>query len=144
MPELLGIYDPEKVSMQIIHPILGSLRVTGYGEGSFITGERTDAELYKAKVGAHGDTTLARNLNRTGKISVVLSQGSPTLSKFDAIKELNSAFSVKVQDTSDTPLLMGAEKAVIMSEPTTERGAEAADITFELWCQDLTIVRTAV
>lgn len=144
MGALLGVYDPEKVTIDIISPVLGNHRVSGFGEGSFITAERTDPELYKAKVGAHGDTTLARNLNRTGKYSIILSQGSPSLAKFDALKEINTPFAVKVQDGSETPLISGSEKAVVMSEPTAERGAEAADVTIEIWCQDLTTVRSSV
>lgn len=75
---MLRTYDPKQVSL-----IYGGQIVTGFAEGSFITVERNE-DSANIQVGAQGDTTRTVSNNKSGRITVVLQQTSPSNAVFDA------------------------------------------------------------
>jgi len=78
-----------------------------------VSAEYTSADEFLAATGALGDSTLARNRDRTGKIVLTFLQGSPDLAHVDALREQPAPFALSVRDDSGTPWSASSTKTVI-------------------------------
>lgn len=110
-------YDPEKY----ISTWAGIL-LQGPMDGEFFTAEHQEADVM-LHVGSQGFTTYVENANKSGTITYILSQKSPT----NAL--LSAAFAAKVKgtwlskDTTDTTAVEGADVRIEKHAPI-KRGKE--------------------
>lgn len=65
-------YDPKQISL-----IVGGKIITGYADGTFVTPERNE-DAFMLKVGVDGEGSRSKNANKSGKITIVLMQTSPS------------------------------------------------------------------
>lgn len=88
----VNTYDPLDVNVVVNGSIL-----TGFADGTYVTVER-DEEGYTPHVGAKGEVSRARNANKMGKITVNLSQDSPSNSLLSKLANGKDMFSASVVD----------------------------------------------
>ncbi len=104
-----------------------ALNINGYAEGTFVEVER-DEDGYTTYVGALGDVTRTRNLNRLGKVTVTVAATAPINTALAALAqidedEMTEVYPIQVKDLSGQMLVAGAE-AWIMKMPKIERAKE--------------------
>jgi hypothetical protein len=81
-------YSPEEVSV-----VVGGIRLSGFADGTFVTVSR-DEQAFNKVTGADGKTSRSKTANRTGTITIVLQQTSPSndvLSALALADELSNA-----------------------------------------------------
>lgn len=132
---MLTTYDPSKVSV-----IVGSQPVTGYADGDFVSVERSE-ESFSLLVGADGETTRAKNANKSGKIKITLMASSASndyLSALQAADELggNSPFPILIKDNSGKSLYTAAT-AWISKPASGTFGKEAGKREWEIATDEL-------
>lgn len=97
--------------------IANGVPLTGFAEGAFVDVARAveSATLY---MGADGKGTMVINPNKSGTITVRLSQASLSNSVLSALEATKAVFPVIVKDTNGNSLHSGA-KAFVSSMPTS-------------------------
>lgn len=85
-------YDPEEVNVIVNGTIL-----TGFADGTFVNVEQ-DEERYTPYVGAKGEVSRAKNANKMGKITITLSQDSPSNSYMSRLANSSETYPVAVVD----------------------------------------------
>jgi len=130
--DFLGTYDPKEVSL-----VVSGLTASGYGEGTFITIARIDKEIYKTKVGAHGEVARTKNNNKATKITFMLKQTSPFNTSLDLLKNNPVSFPILVKNNSSGKMMAVADQAWISEEPDEEFGDEESNIEWVLTCASL-------
>lgn len=115
-------YNPAEVSVIIA----GSL-IQGFADGSFIKAER-DEPAYSLYMGTDGEGTRAKSNNKSGTITLTLTQSSSSndiLSALAQADELSDGgvFSVLIKDNSGSSLCE-ATKSYIEKMPAVEFGRE--------------------
>ena len=68
----LRTFDPSKVTLS-----MGGVNIGGFADGTFISAERSN-DSYSKTVGADGDTTRVRSVDKSGEVTITLSQTSPS------------------------------------------------------------------
>ena len=71
--------DPKEISI-----IVASHIVTGYADGTFVTIEY-DEDAFSFTGGADGLGTRVKNANRSGKVTIIIQQSSPTNAYFSGL-----------------------------------------------------------
>lgn len=127
-----GTYDPKQVTLS-----LSGINISGFGDGTFITIARTDNEIYKLHVGAHGESARTKNNNSTGTITFMLKQTSPSNKVLDALKNNPATFPVLVKDNSDSSMICVSAEAWVGTDPDIERGDEESMIEWVITCSDM-------
>jgi len=112
-------YDPGDVQVNF-----GDDFISGYADGTFITGAFADPERYKSHEGADGEQSRTRNRKRYGTITLRLKSTSPVRVILDAAKELGTIVPMWVKNNSDQTHLMGGPEAWIANEPEVSYGEE--------------------
>lgn len=130
-------YDPAKVIVTY-----AQANLTGFMDGTFVEVER-DEDSFTKHVGATGDVTRTRNLNRGGKVTVTLVATSPTNDILAALMALDeddgeSYAPIQIKDTSGTMMCQAAE-AWISKPPKVERAKESGSVVWVFDCADLEI-----
>ena len=127
------VYDAGQVSLVIGDRTIDS----GLGEGDFIEVQYAKKQ-YSTKVGADGEVTRTRSLDRSGTAKLTLQQtslGNNILSQMLNAGLLdpngNDVTAFQVRDRSGTSLAH-AEKAWVEGFPTFKRGAEAGTVEWTL------------
>ena len=128
-------YDASQVSV-----IVGTRRLSGLAEGSFVTVSR-DEQAFTKQVGADGEVTRAKTNNKAGSITITLQQassGNDYLSTLAKTDEETSAgvVPVTVVDGSGTTVAI-AESGWIQKLPDTEFGRDAGEREWVIDCADL-------
>lgn len=118
------------------------INITGFMDGTFIEVER-DEDTFTKHVGATGDVTRTRNLNASGKITVTLTQASPTndlLAAAFALDELTGLGygPIQVKDLSGN-MMCRATQAWIVKPPKVERAKESGSCVWVFDCAELKI-----
>jgi len=103
----LKTYDPKSVMV-----LVGGVPMSGFSEGTFVTVAR-DEDSFSKVTGADGETSRAKRNNRSGSMTLVLHQTSPSndvLSALALADELANAgvVPVMVKDASGRSLLFSA------------------------------------
>lgn len=116
-------YDPKQVSV-----IVGSQPVGGFADGEFVTVERNE-DAFSLLVGADGESTRAKNANRSGKVTIRLLASSASndyLSELQVADELsgNGVFGLMVKDARGTSIYTAAT-AWINKQPPAAFGKDA-------------------
>jgi hypothetical protein len=131
-------YDPSEVALSWM-----GINITGYSDGTFIEAER-DEDAFTKYVGALGDVTRARNLNRSGKVTVTLMASAPVNDLIAAIASVDDAFGsggvgpLSITDFNGTTVC-GATYAWVMKQPKIERAKEAGTVQWVFDCAQLFI-----
>lgn len=90
--EFQGVYNPADVDI-----IVNGVTLQGVDEASFIEVERTKPEEYMARVGAKGDFTFVKNLDKSGKIKVSLKQNARRSQEFlSSLNESDAVFATQI------------------------------------------------
>jgi hypothetical protein len=118
------LYDPAEVTV-----VFGVDEIKGFVDGTFIKGERNE-DTFALKVGADGEGTRTRNLNRAGRLTVTIMQTSASnrvLSALAAADEAStngaSVLPLLVKNNIGKSLFMAGE-AWIVKQPGPEYGKE--------------------
>src|SRR3990167_4682577 len=103
----LKTYDPKSVMV-----LVGGVPMSGFSEGTFVTVAR-DEDSFSKVTGADGETSRAKRNNRSGSMTLVQHQTSPSndvLSALALADELANAgvVPVMVKDASGRSLLFSA------------------------------------
>ena len=121
----LRTYDPKKVIV-----IVGVVPIGGFADGSFITVSRANDTFSKVS-GADGVVSRAKSNDKSGEISITLSQTSPSndvLSLIAQADELtnNGVVPIWIRDSSGRTNLLSAF-AWVRKPPDVEFGKEITD-----------------
>ena len=112
-------YDPKEVRVNF-----GDDFISGYADGTFITGVLADPEIYKSHEGADGEQSRTKNNKRYGTITLRLKSTSPARVFLDAAKELGTILPMWVKNNSDQKHLCGGPEAWIANDPEVVHGEE--------------------
>lgn len=139
MPSQTKLYSPDQVCV-----VFGAERLSGFADGTFVKVERNE-DTFQTKVGADGEVTRTRNLNRTGIITVTLLQTSASnaaLAALAAADELSpngvSVLPVLVKDLNGNSLHHAAE-AWVKKPAAGEYGKE---VTTREWVIEAAVLQT--
>lgn len=130
-------YDPEQVTVSFM-----DIDIRGYMDGTFIEVER-DEEAFTKHVGALGDVTRTRNLNRSGKVTITLTQAAPSNDLLSSSHLDDEQFGLnygplKIQDHNGN-MRVFATYAWISKAPKIERAKESGSVQWVFDCADLKI-----
>lgn len=130
-------YTPDKFTVSF-----KGVNITGFQDGTFIEVER-DEDGFTKHVGALGDVTRVRNLNRAGKVTITLIQAAPTNDQLSAIASSDEQFgdgvgALLIKDLNGTTRVSSAE-AWIQKWPKVERGKESLSVVWVIECAVLTM-----
>lgn len=113
----VNTYDPQDVNV-----VVDSTFLTGFADGTFVTVE-PDEESYTPYVGAKGEVSRAKNANKMGKITVTLSQDSPSNAYLSKLEKGTKTFPVSVVD-QNFGTTSGGNDCWIERKANTEYGKE--------------------
>ena len=135
----LRTYDPKKVII-----VIGGYPMGGFADGEFVNVIRS-GDAFSKSVGADGDTTRVKSNDKSGEMTLTLSQTSPSndvLSGISRADELGNAgvVPVKVKDLSGRSEFVSAF-AWIRKIADSPNGKEISNIE---WVLDLTDVTSFV
>jgi hypothetical protein len=133
----LVAYDPARVTV-----VIGGTLLQGAAPGSFVTAER-DSDLFTSVPGTYGDVERVKNQNKSGTITLMLQQTSPTndlLSGFYEADEQTSTgvFLMLIRDL-DSTTLAAAPRCWIKKAPSIERGDSVANVTWTIATDALSV-----
>ena len=127
------VYDAGQVSLSVFDTTIDS----GFSDGDFVEVEYKTKQ-YSSKVGADGEVTRVRSLDRRATAKITLMQtslGNNLLSQMLNAGLLdpngNDIGTFQVRDRSGTALAHG-DKAWVEAFPTFKRGAEAGTVEWTL------------
>lgn len=130
-------YDPS----QVIFSFFG-INVTGYMDGTFIEVER-DEDAFTKHVGALGDVTRTRNLNRSGKVTLTLKSEAPSNDLLAALHAQDEQFGLNYGPLSIKDLngnmRVSATYAWVQKAPKIERAKESGSVQWVFDCADVSI-----
>ena len=137
-------YDPSRVIVSV-----GSVAVEGFADGAAIKVSRAE-DAVSHKVGMDGRVCTTVSANRTGTITIELLQTSPSNKRLAKLFKIGSKSLMPVTvDISLMDLMQpgsGAEgvQCWLKKVPDFTRGSEAENVTWEFFCEELTIKGSAV
>lgn len=107
------------------------ININGFSDDTFVEVER-DEDGFTTVTGALGDVTRARQLNRTGKITITLLAHAPVNAELAALAQEDEDFGggygpIQVKDLTNRMLADGAE-AWVMKRPKLERAKEGGTV----------------
>jgi hypothetical protein len=127
--EFQGVYNPADVDI-----IVNGVTLQGVDEANFIEVERMKPEEYTARVGAKGDFTFIKNLDKSGKIKVTLKQNARRSNEFLAsLSESDAVFACQVvRKGPGFREMVQATTCVIGLRPRLGQGAEEGPRQWEI------------
>ena len=132
MSNFLGTYDPKQVTLQV-----GTKKISGFFDGTFITVALDDNEIYKNHVGPYGEVSRTKSNNRLGTVTFTLKQTSPSNAVLDKIKNNPATFPVQVKNNSGGKMIATAAEAWISTDPDNEFSDEESGIEWVVTCAEL-------
>lgn len=120
-------YDPDKVNVSIGQRIIG-----GFAEGTFVEVDFNE-DKWSHYVGAQGDTTTEKNIDKTGTITLTVKSDSPSAQYLSSLAQNGSEVSGMVTDNNSDEGTGGwSGTRGHVERPTDSRGEEIQDIDFEI------------
>ena len=131
-------YDPGQIVISF-----GSVRLTGFMDGTFVVAERTE-DAFETHVGAGGDVTRVRNRDTSGTVTVTLKAESPANALLSAIARLDEKFGtgvnpIRVENLNGTHIAEAAN-AWIQKRPNAEWADTASGREWVFGCADLAMI----
>ena|SRR4030067_778176 len=114
-----GIYNPDDVNV-----IVNNVTIEGFAEDELVRTERLDENEFTTKVGAKGDYTFVKNLNRAGSIILTLKQASPSNIKLQALKYSSALFSVTITSKHNYSELASGVNCMVGIAPRKKFGKD--------------------
>ncbi len=118
-------YDPTKVVLTF-----GTLIVTGFSEGTFISLAFNDDEEFKGKSGGDGEFSWTKNANRSARITVLLKTSSSVREKLDALAKLGTILPCLLRNRSDQQHVAGGVEARLVNRPQIDYDMEEQDVEY--------------
>jgi hypothetical protein len=116
---MLHTYDPKMVAV-----VFRGIPITGFADGTFVTVEHNN-DMFTLQVGADGHATRTKSNDNSGKITVTLTQSSPSNDPLTAIHNADRLAPkgvgigpIQVKDLSGSSL-HSAPTAWIMKPPSS-------------------------
>ncbi len=111
-------YDPKQISV-----VIGSQPIHGFADGDFVAVERNEDD-WTLLVGADGESTRAKNANKSGKITLTLLASSASndyLSDLQKADELSgtATFGALIKDSFGTSIYSAATLWCVKQPPAT-------------------------
>lgn len=128
----MAVYNPQNVKTSLF-----SILIQGVMDGEFFTAEHREDDV-DLHVGSQGFTTFVENANKSGTVSFILSQMSPTN------RALSIAFAAKtigmfqMEDLSDGTLIVGADSRIQKHAPV-KRGNKIVGLEWKILVPQLVI-----
>lgn len=132
MAQNLGIYNPDNVDM-----VAAGRTMEGFAEEEMIRTERLDENEFSVRVGAKGDFTFQKNLNKAGNIIITLKENSKSNIFLQSLKEAGSIFSVAIKTKHNYTELVAAATCAIGIAPRKTLGREEGDREWNIVCGEL-------
>lgn len=132
----MSTYNPKLVSV-----VVGTTTITGFSEKDIVSCER-NSDRVTPHIGAKGEVSFTENCDNTGKITITLTQDSPSNAILSAYARSRKQFPISVSDSNDGSFRAGGNRARIQKEPANERGAEVADRKWEIYVADYDCVES--
>lgn len=129
-------------SPDLVLAIFGPNRIQGFADGTFVKVERNE-DSFKVLVGADGEVTRTRSLNRSGRVTFTLLQTSESnlyLAALVAADELTSngtgVLPLMIKDRNGNSL-HAASEAWVLKPAAGEYGKEVGTREWVIECGDL-------
>lgn len=131
MQKYLGVYNPADVVISV-----NGIVIEGVEEGTFIEVERDKPEEFLAKVGARGDVTFVKNLNRAGRVRITLKQNATRDHAYLAsLAESDAIFDIQIVRTAGGyKELVSAQQCVIGQRPRNNFADDEQPRQWEILC----------
>jgi len=129
---MMKTYDPTEVQINV-----GTLTLTGFAEGTFITITRNTTERYKKKVGAKGEVSRSKVSDNSGTIEVTLKHTSPSNLQLYILDQIPATFPITVIENGETKFVASATEAWIEKLPDPEFSADESNPVWIFGCADL-------
>ena len=132
---MVQTYNPKDVRVTI-----AGLIANGFSDGTSVTVEKSESNLYNEHVGAQGEVSRTSTTNRTALLKISLKQTSPFNAALQKIAlTLNVAkFPVSITNSSDLKYLGGAAECWIKTVPNKELGGEEQMREWGIFMADFT------
>lgn len=136
----MSSYNPQNVKVSLF-----AIPIQGVMDGEFFTAEHRedDVELH---VGSQGFTTFVENANKSGMVSFILSQKSPTNLALSIAFAAKTIGMFQMEDLSDGPspgvsgtLITGANSRIMKHAPV-KRGNKIIGLEWKVLVPKLVIV----
>lgn len=118
----LGVYDPDKTFTTV-----SNLTIQGYGAEQLIRTERTNPKEFLSIVGAQGDWTFQKNLDKSGLIIITLAKLSPSNTFLQSLLEGETIFPVEIRQQHNYIELVRATSCMVNERPRIVHGKTADD-----------------
>ncbi len=122
-----GVYNPDEVNL-----IINGWNAEGFAEDEMIRTERLNENEFTAKVGAKGDFTYVKNLNKAGNFIATFKQASPSNIKLQALKESGALFPVVLTTKHNHQELASGTSCMIGIAPRKTFGKDENDREWNL------------
>lgn len=130
----MAVYDSMKVNVTI-----NNMLATGYAEGTMVVCERNEDRVVPYS-GVKGEYAYSLNNNNSGTITVSLQQQSPMNAVLQALANKRETFPISVVDINSGGFKAGGNDAIILKEPSNERGAEITSRAWAIYVFDYSCV----
>lgn len=123
-------YDPQQVISTWLFPIQGAM------DGEFFNAEhqQNDVDLH---IGAQGFGSYVENADKSGMISITLSQLSPTNVLLSAAFAAKRVGTFLMKDLTDTFTLVEGQEARIQKHAPIKRGQKIVGMEWKFLCKRL-------
>ena len=126
----MAVYDSLKVNISI-----NNILTTGFADGTMVSCDRNEDRVIPYS-GVKGEYAYSLNNNSSGTINVSLQQQSPMNKILQNLANTKSTFPISVIDINTGGFKAGGNEAIILKEPTNERGAEITSRSWSIYVFD--------
>lgn len=127
-------YDPQKVTIQCVHPIAGPHKCRAFGDGTMVDAGFT-TDFGTVFVSTDGEARHVQSADRSGDIIIPVADNSPTNEYFTTVVESKTPMSVTITDKSSKADLFFAGSVMLKTMP---RMVKKADNNVNEWAWNFT------
>lgn len=120
-------YDPELVTITV-----DGVFITGYAEDSKISAEKNENSI-EPYVGVDGIVHFSKSADRTGTITLTVTNTSPSLRYLRDLARTQAEFNLSMVDMNEAGENIVSDGCVILKDGDIEIGAEVEGVEFEIY-----------
>lgn len=109
-------YNPEKVTVNCIHPVVGNHKCRGFGDGTMVDAGFT-TDFGSVFVSTDGEARHVMSADRSGDITIPVADNSPTNEFFTKVIESGEPMSITITDKSSNSDLFFAGSVMLKTMP---------------------------
>lgn len=128
----MASYDPTQVISTWNFPIQGAM------DGEFFNAEHQEDDV-DLHVGSQGFATFVENANKSGMITITLSQHSPTNALLSAALLAKKSGTFLMKDLTDVVTLVEGQEARICKHAPIKRGNKIVGMEWKFKCKVLVL-----